>query len=88
MSYCSDIVIGDLVCVKSWCTEDSESGWISVPNDFGIIIGIIEVEYEFVFIDHKNRCYDYVVYWIASQKIETLPDIVLGKYADWLKGNL
>tara|TARA_E500000305_G_C3955830_1_gene204511 strand:- start:614 stop:772 length:159 start_codon:yes stop_codon:yes gene_type:complete len=46
----------------------------------GIIIEIIEIESEFVFVDHKTRCYDYVIYWFGSQKIETLPDIIIEEF--------
>ena len=83
--YCSDLDIGDLVCIKSWSTEETEGGWISLPDDYGIILEVIEVEYEFVFIDQKTRCYDYVVYWIIKQQLDTLPDIILERYVDWMR---
>ena len=83
--YCSDLLTGDLVCIKSWNMESLDAGWISVPTDFGIIIEVIEVEHDYVFIDHKIRCFDYVIYWNAAEKIETLPDIIIEKYSDWLR---
>ena len=78
-------MVGDLVCVRSWNTDESTGGWISLPSEFGIVIDVIEVEYEFVLIDRKSRCYDYVIYWIPSQETETIPDIILEKYSDWVR---
>ena len=83
--YCRDIFMGDLVCIKSWNVDDAETGWISVPNDFGIVLEIIEVIQDWVFIDQKIRCYDYVIYWVIKQKIETLPDLIVERYTDWLR---
>ena len=83
MSYCSDIVLGDLVCVKTWNLEDQKHGWVSPPSDFGIVIEIINVSFEFIFIDYKTRCFDYVVYWFSKEITETLPDIVVEKFSDW-----
>ena len=83
--YCSDLLVGDLVCVKCWNTDDLDSGWISPPSDFGVIIEVIEVDYEFVFIERKTRCYDYVIYWIVKEQKETLPDIIIEKYTDLLR---
>ena len=82
--YCRDIVVGDLVCIRSWNMEDVKTGWISVPSDFGIVLEIIEVEHDYFFIDKKIRCYDYVIYWIVKQKIETLPDVIIERYSDWI----
>jgi len=63
--------------------DDQGSGWISLPSDFGIVVEIIEVEHNFVFIDHKIRCFDYVVYWITEGKLEILPDIIVEKFSNW-----
>jgi hypothetical protein len=81
--YCSDIMMGDLVCVKSWSSDD-DAGWVSLPSDYGIILEVIEVEHNFVFIDRKIRCYDYKVYWLIKGEVETLPDIIVEKFSDWL----
>ena len=83
MSYCNDIVVGELVCVKSWKYDDKDAGWETHPSDFGIVIEVIDVSYEFVFIDHKTRCFDYVIYWIEKGTIDTLPDIVIERFSDW-----
>ncbi len=66
------------MCIKS--RFDSQAGWRSFDVEAGIIIEIIEIESEFVFVDHKTRCYDYVIYWFGSQKIETLPDIIIEEF--------
>jgi len=78
-------MIGDLVCLKSWNLESRDCGWISIPSDFGIILEVIEVEHDYVFIDHKIRCYDYVVYWFAKEQTETLPDVIVEKFSDWVR---
>ena len=83
--YCSDILTGDLVCIKSWNSDDDETGWLSMPNDYGIVLEIIEIEHDYYFVDHKIRCFDYVVYWFASEKTETLPDIIIEKFSDWFR---
>ena len=51
-----------------------------------VILDVIEIEHDYFFVDHKIRCYDYVIYWADTQKTETLPDIVIEKYEDWLRG--
>jgi len=83
--FCSDLLMGDLVCVKSWNTDDDDAGWIQVPTDYGIILEVIEIEHDYVFIDKKIRCYDYVIYWFIKQTTETLPDIIVEKFSDWLR---
>ena len=80
MSYCDDIIIGDLVCVVSHNLDDLH-GWISYDVETGIVISIIEVEHEFYLYDYKTRCYDYVIYWTNTQKIETVPDLLVQKYS-------
>lgn len=82
MVYCSEVIIGDLVCIKTWHTE-GDAGWISKPTDFGIVIEIITVNDQFVLYGHKNRCYDYKIYWLVAEFAEILPDIVVEKYSDW-----
>ena len=81
--YCSDIVLGDLVCVRSWNTDRDNFGWISVPSNYGIVLEVIEVEHDYVFINQRIRCYNYVIYWVVDQKIETLPDIIVEKFSNW-----
>lgn len=83
--YCADFGIGDLVCIRSWSDEGDDCGWISIPSDFGIIIEVIEIEHDYVFINHKIRCYDYKIYWIAKEQIDTIPDLAVEKYSDWLR---
>ena len=83
--YCSDIVLGDLVCIKSWNMDDDDAGWISMPTDYGIVLEVIEIEHDYVFVDHKIRCFDYVIYWYVKQRVETLPDIIIEKFSDWLR---
>jgi len=83
--YCSDIIIGDLVCLKSWNFSEDDAGWISIPSDYGIVIEIIEIEHEYIFIDQKIRCYDYVIYWSVNRTTETLPDVVIDKFSNWLR---
>ncbi len=48
----------------------------------GIILDIVEVESEFFLYDYKTRCYDYVIYWISTEKVETLPDIIIEKFSE------
>jgi len=81
--YCSEIAIGDLVCLKSWRNESDDYGWISFPTDYGIVIEIIEVTQEFTFIDRKIRCYDFVIFWVIENNTEQLPDVIIEKYTDW-----
>ena len=83
MSYCNDIVIGDLVCVKSHNVDDYGNGWLMASVDTGIVLEIIEIEQEFFFYDHKIRCYDYVIYWTETGTIEQIPDIIIERYTDW-----
>ena len=82
MSYCSDIKIGDLVCIKS-NYEEHTFGWVALEVEAGIVIEIIETHQEFYLYDYKVRCYDYVIYWAATSKTETLPDIIVEKYDSW-----
>tara|TARA_Y100001963_G_C6521426_1_gene326762 strand:- start:190 stop:480 length:291 start_codon:yes stop_codon:yes gene_type:complete len=83
LSYCNDIVVGDLVCIKSHNVDDFGNGWLMANVDTGIVLEIIEIEHEFVFYDHKIRCYDYVIYWTRTKTIEQIPDIIVEKYTDW-----
>ncbi len=83
MSYCDDIVIGDLVCIKSHNLDDRNSGWMLNVVDTGIVLEIIEVEHEFYLYDYKMRCYDYIIYWTDTGTIETIPDIIIEKYETW-----
>ena len=83
MSYCNDIAIGDLVCVKSHNIDDYGNGWLIANIDTGIVLEIIEVKQEFFFYDHNIRCYDYVIYWTKTGTIEQIPDIIIEKYTDF-----
>lgn len=83
MSYCNDIEIGDLVCIKSHNVDDYGNGWISTDIDVGIVLEVIEIRQEFYFYDHKIRCYDYVIFWSESGTTEQIPDIIVEKYSDW-----
>ena len=83
--YCRDIVVGDLVCIKSWNMDSDDTGWISIPTDYGIVLEVIEIEHDYVFIEQKIRCYDYVIYWLVKQRKETLPDIIIERFSDWLR---
>ena len=85
LSYCCDFIIGDLVCLKSHNNERPTFGWISLDLDSGIVLDIIEVEHPFELYDYRARCYDYVVYWCKTGTIETIPDVLLVKYTDWLR---
>ncbi len=82
MSYCNDIAIGDLVCIKSH-NLDATGGWMAYEVNTGIVIGIIEIEIDFYIYDSKTRCYDYVIYWTNSEKIETIPDLIVEKFSEW-----
>ena len=83
--FCTEINIGDLVCIKSWDMTDSESGWISPPADYGIVIEIIEIKDDFIIWDGQTRCYDFIVYWAVKGNSETLPDIIIEKFSDWIR---
>ena len=83
--YCSEIIAGDLVCVKSWNMDEIDGGWISIPSDYGIVLEVIEIEHDYYFTDKKIRCYDYVIYWSEKEKTETLPDIIIEKLSDWIR---
>ena len=85
MSYCNDILVGDLVCIKSHNVDDYGNGWMMAEVDTGIVLEIIEIEQEFYFIDQKTRCYDYVIYWTRSNTTEQIPDIIIEKFTDWLR---
>ena len=75
--------MGDLVCIKSWNVDDAGEGWYCDPTDYGIVIEIIEIEHDYVFIDKKIRCFDYRIYWMMDDRVETLPDIIIQKYSDY-----
>jgi hypothetical protein len=83
LSYCNDILIGDLVCIKSHNVDDFGNGWLAANVDTGIVLEIVEIEQEFFFYDHKIRCYDYVIYWTRTGTIEQIPDIIVERYSDW-----
>ena len=83
LSYCNDIVLGDLVCIKSHNVDDFGNGWLMADVDTGIVIEIIEIEQEFYFYNQKIRCYDYIIYWTRTGTIEQIPDIIVEKYSDW-----
>ena len=85
MSYCYDIIVGDLVCLKSRNADQTLTGWLSIELDSGIVLEIIEIDHQFEFFNYKIRCYDYVIYWCKTEIIETIPDILLEKYTDWLR---
>ena len=40
---------------------------------------------DYVFIDHKIRCFDYVIYWSEAEKIETVPDLIVERFIDWIR---
>ena len=65
--------------------DDDDAGWVCPPEDFGVILDIIEIEHEYIFVEGTIRCYDYKIYWAAKERLETLPDIVVEKYSDWLE---
>ena len=52
-----------------------------MPSDYGIVLEVIEIEHDYVFIDQKIRCYNYVIYWFINQTTETLPDIIIEKFS-------
>ncbi len=83
MSYCNDILVGDLVCVKSQNFDDYGSGWLMSVVNTGIVIGIIEIEHEFYLYDYKSRFYDYIIYWTETERIETMPDVIIEKFSEW-----
>tara|TARA_R100000152_G_C6735621_1_gene159828 strand:+ start:232 stop:501 length:270 start_codon:yes stop_codon:yes gene_type:complete len=83
LSYCSDIIVGDLVCIKSHNIDDYGNGWLMADVDTGIVLEIVEIEQEFFFYDNKIRCYDYVIYWTKTGTIEQIPDIIIERYTDW-----
>ena len=56
-----------------------------MPSDYGIVLEVIEIEHDYVFIDQKIRCYNYVIYWLINQTTETLPDIIIEKFSDWTR---
>ena len=82
LSYCSDIFIGDLVCIKSHNMDDSESGWTMADVDTGIVLEVIEIEQEFYFWDKKIRCFDFLIYWTKTGTIEQIPDIIVERYSE------
>ena len=83
MSYCKDIFVGDLVCVKLHNMDDLDTGWVAANVDTGIVLDIIEITQEFVFYDKNIRCYDYIIYWNDTGIVEQIPDIIIEKYTEW-----
>ncbi len=83
MSWCCDIFVGDLVCIKSHNMDDYGNGWVASDVDTGIVLEIIEVKQEFYFWDKTIRCYDFKIYWTRTGTIEQIPDIIVEKYSDW-----
>ena len=84
MSYCDeDYLIGDLVCLKSH--YGGSHGWLAIDLDVGVILEVIELEATFVFYDKKFRCYDFVIYWTLTGQTETIPDILVEKYDEFLR---
>jgi len=83
LSYCSDIFVGDLVCVKSHNVDDYGNGWMAADVDTGIVLEVIEIDQEFYFWDKTIRCYDFIIYWTRTGTIEQIPDIIIEKYSEW-----
>ena len=84
MYYCDeDFFIGDLVCMKSYNTDDS--GWYQIDVDFGIIMEVIEVGETFECYDKRFRCYDLVVFWCRTDKTNTVPDIMIEHYSEFVR---
>ena len=84
MNYCKDNYrIGDLVCLKTHYT--GEGGWFCLDAGVGIVLEIIQVDKGFIYHDKQFRCYDYIVFWCESGERETLPDLLIEKYDDFLR---
>ncbi len=83
MSYCGDILVGDLVCIKSHNIDNFGNGWLMSEVSIGIVIEIIEIETDFYLYNHKTRCYDYLIYWTDTEKIESIPDLIIERFSDW-----
>ena len=83
MSYCKEIFVGDLVCIKMHNMDDLDTGWFVANVETGIVLDIIEITQEFVFYDKSIRCYDYVIYWNSTGTVEQIPDIIVEKYTTW-----
>ena len=72
--------VGQLVEYRTW--YEGKGSWISIDNLVGVVLEIIQIS-EIPKNVFKARCgviYDVKVYWIESEKIETVPDILLNEY--------
>ena len=49
----------------------------------GIVIEIIEIEQDFFLYNYKARCYDYLIYWTDTGKIESIPDLIIERFSEW-----
>jgi hypothetical protein len=69
--------------MKSYNTDDS--GWYQIDVDFGIIMEVIEVGETFEYYDKRFRCYDLVVFWCRTDKTNTVPDIMIEHYSEFVR---
>ena len=83
MSYCKDILVGDLVCIRSHNVDDFGNGWEMANVDTGVVLEVVEIEHEFFIYNETVRCFDYVIYWTKTGTIEQIPDIIIEKFSDW-----
>ncbi len=84
MNFCDDdFFIGDLVCTKSHF--GGSTGWYQIDVDIGIVLEVIEIEKTFVYYDKRFRCYDLVVFWCKTGKVDTVPDVLLEHYEDYVR---
>ena len=84
MNFCDeDYFVGDLVCMKSH--YGGSAGWYQIDVDIGIVLEVIEIEETFIYYDKKFRCYDLVVYWSHRNTIDTVPDILVEHYSEFVR---
>jgi len=71
--------IGQLVKYRSW--YDGDGAWISIENQVGIVLEIIEIKD--IAFEHKNKemvIYDVKVYWVYDGTVEVVPDLLLDNF--------
>ncbi len=70
--------VGQLVEYRVWF--DGEGSWISIENQVGIILDIIEITDRAIEYLHNEPLYDIKVYWFEDGITECVPALLLAGY--------
>ena len=79
MSDGCDFEIGQLIEYRVWF--DGEGSWVSIENQVGIVLEIIEIKDRAIEHLHPNTpLYDIKVYWFEDGITESVPALLLAGY--------